>query len=247
VGAVYDRAFFLESTKYARSQTAPTVGEVPTESMLLMLAMMMTILDPNAVYVATYVDVQVTSTNDGAALIKAYREATRAEKGNLGVDVVRETGRPSRSVIMEIWNDAPSFEAHEKAPHTIEFRAKLRALQNSPYDQRVHKGISVDPKPWKLERGTVSVVTHVDVPPPSKDQAAALLQHLAEASRSDEGNLRYDAFQELSRTNHFTVFAVWKDRKTFDSHETKTHSRQFREAIAPMLGAPYDERLYTSE
>src|SRR5215831_12342231 len=26
VGAVYDRAFFLESTKYARSQTAPTVG-----------------------------------------------------------------------------------------------------------------------------------------------------------------------------------------------------------------------------
>ena len=24
VGAVYDRAFFLESTKYARSQTAPT-------------------------------------------------------------------------------------------------------------------------------------------------------------------------------------------------------------------------------
>jgi hypothetical protein len=25
VGAVYDRAFFMESTKYARSQTAPTV------------------------------------------------------------------------------------------------------------------------------------------------------------------------------------------------------------------------------
>src|SRR5215471_7436464 len=28
VGAVYDRALFLESTKYARSQTAPTVSEV---------------------------------------------------------------------------------------------------------------------------------------------------------------------------------------------------------------------------
>jgi hypothetical protein len=34
VGAVYDRALFLESTKYARSQTAPTahwsfLGEAP--------------------------------------------------------------------------------------------------------------------------------------------------------------------------------------------------------------------------
>jgi quinol monooxygenase YgiN len=112
----------------------------------------------------------------------------------------------------------------------------------------VHKGLSVDPRPWALERGEVSVVTHVDVPPQSRDQAGVLLKHLAEESRKDEGNLRYDIYQESpSRTNHFTVFAVWKDRKSFDTHETKTHARQFREAIAPMLGAPYDERLYTSQ
>jgi quinol monooxygenase YgiN len=149
---------------------------------------------------------------------------------------------------VEVWNDASSFETHEKAAPTIQFRTKLKAIQNSPYDQRVHKGLSVDPKPWALERGAISVVTHVDVPPQSKEQAQALLTHVAEASRNDGGNLRYDVFQESpSRTNHFTVFAVWKDRKAFDSHETKTHTMQFREAIAPMLGAPYDERLYTSE
>jgi len=36
------------------------------------------------------------------------------------------------------------------------------------------------------------------------------------------------------------------DRNAFDAHEGKLHTRQFREALAPMLGAPYDERLYTS-
>lgn len=216
--------------------------------MLSIVALMAMMFDPNAVYVATYVDVQAASTNQGAALIKEYRETTRAEKGNLAIDVVRETGRPSRSVVVEVWNDASSFETHEKAGHTIQFRTKLKAIQNSPYDQRVHKGLSVDPRPWSFERGGVSVVTHVDVPPQSREQAQALLAHLAEASRNDEGNLRYDAFQESpSRTNHFTIFAMWKDRKAFDSHETKAHARQFREAIAPMLGAPYDERLYTSE
>jgi quinol monooxygenase YgiN len=215
--------------------------------MLSMLALVLMMFEPNAVYVATYVDVQLVSTNDGAALIKQYRETTRAEKGNLAIDVVRETGRPSRSVVVEIWNDASSFEAHEKAAHTIQFRTKLKQIQNSPYDQRLHNGLSLDPRPWTVPGG-VSVVTHVDVPPQSKEQAASLLKGLAEESRKDEGNLRYDVFQESpARTNHFTVFAVWKDRKAFDSHEMKAHTRQFREVVGPMLGAPYDERLYTSQ
>jgi quinol monooxygenase YgiN len=216
--------------------------------MLFILSLLLTIFEPNAVYIATYLDVHSASTNEGAALIKQYGETTRAEKGNLAMTVMRETGRSSRSVIVEIWNDASSFQMHEKAAKTAEFRTKLKALQNSPYDQRVHKGLSVDPRPWVIGRGSVSVVTHVDVPPQSREQAETLLKHLAEESRNDQGNLRYDAFQESpSRTNHFTVFAVWKDRKAFDSHESNAHTREFREAIASMLGAPYDERLYTSQ
>jgi quinol monooxygenase YgiN len=54
--------------------------------------------------------------------------------------------------------------------------------------------------------------------------------------------LRYEVFQQTPSRNHFTVFAVWKDRKSFDSHETKTYIRGI--PLGPMLGAPYDERLY---
>ena len=204
--------------------------------------------EPNAVYVATYIDAQTVSTNEARSLVKAYRGTTRSESGNLGTEIVQEIGRPSRWVVMEIWNDVPSFETHKKAASTMGFQNKLKAIQNSPHDERTHKGLSVDSKPWALERGKLSVVTHVDVPPQARDQAEALLKKLAEASRTDEGNLRYDVLQESPmRTNHFTIFAVWKDRKAFDSHETKPHTRQFREEIAPMLGAPYDERLYMSE
>ncbi len=212
-----------------------------------------------AFYVATYIDVQVSSTNEGMGLIRQYRDATRAEKGNSGADFVQEIGRPSRFVIVEFWKDQASFDAHEKAGHTAQFRSKLKAIHNSPYDQRVHQGLAVDARPLATGRGTVSVFTqspsynllvftHVDVPPQSKNETEVLLKRLAEESRKDDGNLRYDVFQQTApRTNHFTVLAVWKDRSAFDAHETKPHTRQVREALAPMLGAPYDDRLYTAQ
>ncbi len=199
-----------------------------------------------ALYVATYVDVQLTSINQGIGLIKQYRETTRAETGNSGVDAGQEIGRPNRFVIIEFWKDQSAFDAHEKAETTAEFRARLKAIQNSPYDQRVHQALAADSRPLAIGRGTASEVTHVDVPPQGREETEVLLKRLAEESRKDDGNVRYDVFQQTApRTNHFTVLGTWRDRSAFDAHETKAHTKQFRESLAPMLGAPYDERLYS--
>lgn len=208
----------------------------------MVLGLMMIMIEP--FYVATYIDIQPSSTREGTALIEQYREASRAEEGSFAVDVVQEIGRPNRFAIIEAWKDQSSFEAHEKGAATIQFRSGLKAIQNSPYDQRVHHGWATGPV-QEPGRGTLSVVTHIDVPPPRREEAEVLLKALAEESRRDEGNVRYDVFQQnLPRTNHFTVFAAWRDRKAFDAHEAKPHTRRFREALAPMLGALYDERLY---
>src|SRR5262245_14149044 len=83
-------------------------------------------------YVATYIDVQLNSTNQGVALLKRYREAVMSEKGSSAVDVVQEIGRPNRFVTIEIWKDDASFEAHEKAPQTAQFRNALKAIHTSP-------------------------------------------------------------------------------------------------------------------
>src|SRR5262245_60451117 len=53
-------------------------------------------------YVATYVDVQLNSTNQGTALVKRYYAATRTEKEAAGIDVVQEIGWPNRFVIIEL-------------------------------------------------------------------------------------------------------------------------------------------------
>jgi len=195
-------------------------------------------------YIATYVDVQPPLSGQGVRFIEQYREATQKEGGSASIDVLEEISRSNRFVILEVWKDQASFETHEQANHTADFRSHLRAIHGSPYDQRVHQGWTIDARIVSIPDNSLSVVTHVDVPPPRREEAEALLKIVAEESRKDEGNIRYDVFQQSSRTNHFTVFATWKDAKAFESHELKPHVRRFREALGPMLGALYDDRLY---
>ena len=178
-------------------------------------------------------------------MIHQYREAGRRGEGNLGLDVVQEISRPNRFTIVEVWKDQSSFEEHQKASRIVQLWARLGTIHNSPYDRRLHLAFSIDASAAATSADAIFVVTHVDVPPPRKDEAEVLLKALAEESREDAGHLRYDIFQQIApRTNHFTVFAVWKDANAFDSHQMTTHTRKFREGLGPLLGAPYDERLY---
>ena len=199
----------------------------------------------NTLYIATYVDFKRSFTTDGIELIRAYRAASRTEPGHEYMDAFRETSRPNRFMIIESWKDQPAFVAHEEAQHTVLFRTKLKAIHSNPYDQRVHNAFAISGTTAVPTTDSLCVVTHVDVPPPRKDEAELLLKRLAEVSRKDKGNLRYDVFQQTSRPNHFTVFAAWTNVDAFESHETSAHRREFREALWPILGAPYDERLFT--
>jgi quinol monooxygenase YgiN len=125
-----------------------------------------------------------------------------------------------------------------------EFNEKLVPIRNAPPDERVHNALAVAPGMPAGTPGTVWVVTHVDVPPPSKDQTIGELKTLNDASRKDAGNLMFEVVQQTNRPNHFTVVEVWQDHKALDAHSTAEHTRRFRANLGPMLGAPHDDRVY---
>jgi quinol monooxygenase YgiN len=195
--------------------------------------------------IVTYMEVQPGFTVQAIALFRQYRQSSSEEIGKSGIDVLQEIHRENRFVLIEAWNDESAFQTHEGAEHTAQFRSKLRDIQSSPYDQRVHHGFAVGSRREAVEARTLFVVTHVDVPPPRREETEVLLKSLAGQSPNDWGSVQYDVFQQNApRTNHFTVIAAWNDEKAFASHQAQPHTRQFREALGPMLGAPYDERLY---
>ena len=197
-------------------------------------------------YGVSYIEVSPAAESRAAALLRELGAASRKSEGSLRFDVLQRRERTNHFAIVEAWKDKPAFEANLAAAHRKQFRDKLQPLLISGYDERPHTGLAVGAVTAGAgARGdAVYVVTHVDVIPPKKDETIAALQQLADPSRKDAGNLRYDALQQISRPNHSTLVEIWKDQKALEAHEVAAHTTKFRELLLPMSGSLFDQRLY---
>jgi quinol monooxygenase YgiN len=113
----------------------------------------------------------------------------------------------------------------------------------APIDERVHTGFVVG-KAKVPARGSVYVLTHVDLIGAKKDEGLAAIKQLSVDSARDTGILRYDLLQQGNRPNHLTVVEVWNGMGDLEKHEVAAHTRKFRDALLPMSGSLYDQRIY---
>jgi quinol monooxygenase YgiN len=216
-------AIWLAGAAAAQAQTAPAGG---------------------AVYVVTYVEVGAAAAQKAAAGLRRLANAGRRERGNEGFLALREHDRPGRFAVVEAWHDKAAFDAHAAAEKAA-FDA-LQPILASPPDARICNALDVAGS-GAVEpggKGTVYVLTHVDVVPSGKDEAIGLVKALAAASRQQDGDGRFDVYQQANRANHMTVFEAWQDRAAHNAHVVAEATRQFRGKLTPLAGALYDERLY---
>ena len=90
----------------------------------------------------------------------------------------------------------------------------------------------------------VYVVTHVDLMPTGVPAGVAALKQFAAETTKEKDCLRFEVLQQDGRPNHLTLVGIWKDRKSFDAHDSAPYTRQFREKMQPLIGSPWDERLH---
>ena len=88
------------------------------------------------------------------------------------------------------------------------------------------------------------VVTYIEVSPSSVQQAVELIAAEVEAGRSDNGNLLYEAVQRIGQPNHFVLLETWTSLEDQQAHRDSNRAAAFRDALAPLLYSPYDERLH---
>jgi autoinducer 2-degrading protein len=194
-------------------------------------------------YAVTYVEVLPASKAAAVTAFKQYRDASRKEDGFVRFEILEQVGRPGHFNIIETWTSQNALNAHAAAAHTKDWRAKFDSIRVSDYDQRPYKPLSVAPQTTTANDRAMYVVAHVDIGGQATN-APDLLRRLAETSRKEEGNLRFDVMQHAMRANHFTVSEVWRDQRALDTHLTSAHTRQYRETLSPITGSPIDERLY---
>ena len=196
------------------------------------------------IYTVVYFEVDPTEAAPAAAAARQYAEASGKEGGNLGFEMFQEIARPSRFAVVEAWRDKNAAEAHGKAAAVTALGQKLKPAMIDGFGVRPHSGFYVAAPKGQLPSGALYVVTHVDVFPTFKDQAAELVKVQADAARKDDGNLLYDVLQWDGHPNHFTLVEAWRDRKAFDASAAAPHTKEFRQKLTPLEGALYDERLY---
>jgi quinol monooxygenase YgiN len=196
------------------------------------------------VYAVVYVEVRPPSVAEATALLRRYREASRQDEGQGRLVVLQQRDRSDHFAMVQQWQDQRAFEAHAAAAHTGQLRAQLPPLCVSPYDERLHHGFVIASTPSARGEGGTYVLTHADAIPAGKDEAMLLLQQLAEASRADDGNVRFEVLQQHNRQNHFTLVEIWRDQQALEAHAMAEHTRHFRTKFQPWSGSLYDERLY---
>jgi len=194
-------------------------------------------------YAVSYVETMAPATKAARAAFAQYRDASRKQDGLARVEFFEQIGRPGHFAVIETWRDQKAFDARDVAAQK-QFLGALQPIRVSDYDQRPYKTLTVAPGAASTGRQAVYVIAHVDVSP--SPQVPPLLRRLAEASRQETGNLRFDVVQHTMRANHFTVIEGWQSQQALDSHVAAAHTRQYRDELQPMTGSPLDERVYTS-
>lgn len=200
------------------------------------------------VYVVTYLEALPASAAETRELLAAYAGESRGARGNFQFQALQRIGRSNHFALLEAWESAAAHDAHSRSSSGERFRSRLEPLLYSPPDEREHRGLLVDAAPTaqSVENDgseAVYVLTHVDVIPPRLEQAVEYLRSLAEASRDEAGNERFDVLV-TERSNHMTIVEAWRNTGAQEAHLTAPSNRDFRSAVAPLLGALYDERLY---
>ena len=73
----------------------------------------------------------------------------------------------------------------------------------------------------------------------------AQLNMLGDVSRRESGVVRYEILDEVpAHANHFRIVEEWTTAAAWEAHDRAPPSQAYREALMPMLGTPYDQRLY---
>ena len=194
-------------------------------------------------YSVAYVDIASASRTEAITAIKQYKDASRKDNGFQQIEFFEQAGRPAHFCIVETWADNKAIDAHAASLSVRDFRTKIDSMRLSDYDQRPYKALSMGTAHDDGSSRTTFVITHVDIGGQGTN-AADLLRQLAETSRKEEGNLRFDVLQHALRANHFTVIEEWQTAKTVEKHANATHTKEYRNLLAPIAGGPLDERLY---
>ena len=107
------------------------------------------------IYVVSYIEVAPTADGPAAGLLRQLATSSRKDDGNMRFDVLQRVAPSNQFAFVAIWKDQKSYDAHAAAPHTKEFRDKIKPHLISAIDDRLHNGMEIGTDPLVRARPTL--------------------------------------------------------------------------------------------
>jgi quinol monooxygenase YgiN len=196
-------------------------------------------------YVVVYIELAPGAEAPGERILDQLA-VTAFTAGALRFDVDKNVQRSNFYVLIETWSNQATYTAFLNSSITQTLFTQLTPLLIAPLDERdgtlIQAGKATDAP---AHGGEIEVVTHIDVIPTFLDQAKPLILKFVADSASDPGVDEFLLVSWDDITNHFQLIERYDTKRAFDLHVSAQHSVDFRKALQPFIGAPYDERVYT--
>jgi len=197
-------------------------------------------------YVVVYIELFPSSVSSGERILDQL-SAVALAAGALRFDVDQEVQRSNFFVLIETWKNQAAYNDFIGTTTAQTLLTQLNQFLIAPPDERDGTLIKTGQlAETPAHAGEIEVVTHIDVIPTFLDQAKPLILQFVSDSATDPGVREFRLVSWDDIANHFQLIERFQTSRTFDLHVSAQHSVQFRDALQPFIGAPYDERLYTT-
>ena len=195
------------------------------------------------IYIVAYIEIVPGKEKQARRLILDHVADAKRATGVLGVDALVRDGYPDQFALLEQWQSQKARDDYAAAAPAQQYRAALAKLESAGVDERIQGPLFVESeKPAATP--PIVVMTHIDVIPPTLDQARARIKQLVDANRHQQANLRFDVLVQTNRANHMTLIEGWKQASDKNAESAAPETVAFRHDLLPMSGSPYDERSY---
>jgi len=96
--------------------------------------------------------------------------------------------------------------------------------------------------PGNAQNGATYVVSYVEAAASTRAAVRTALLKLRDGARKEAGNTGFDILQRIDEP-HFVVLETWNDARAQADHAAAAETKKARDALKPLLLAPYDERV----
>jgi quinol monooxygenase YgiN len=190
--------------------------------------------------IVTYLEAPAAKAAALSADLQAYARKIEGGPGKPRVTIFKEGGRPNRMAALEQWPDMASADYAQA--ETI-LAAKVQADVLSPMDRRVNHPMT-SPLAQPTPKAFV-VLMHIDIGGAGAASVPKIVEAQRDAVLAAPGALAYEVSVQDQHTNHFALCEFWASHAAYEAYIATAAAEDFRRALAPLIGSPFDDRFYS--